>query len=326
MYGVTCHHLITFDSAAPGTILRSVQVFADDSSDCLGAIDVDPQSGAIYVSHYYLCFMLCPPTGHDVSRLDPETGALDPIWIDPGDGLPFSAWGDFDIDPASGEIRSPGYPIGSNVHIEVPSGALVADTPYSLLREVSALAFDPAGAALALAPRETSPEDLDIFLLGGPGGVPPASSGELTQLASITTGIGASSYPTFDISPTGAAYLLASYWPPGLRVGEGVPSNNLLFTVDLASGALVPLGEVASPDNGWPLYTVTGIAVAGARGAIAIPALEGGGVATLAVLLAAAGAWLLARRESLQGAGLRRCRGGALARSRTNMEGRHAGN
>lgn len=298
MYGVSCHHLITFDSAAPGTILRSVQVFDNDSIECLDHIDVDPRSGAIYVSHFVICQMLCPPLPRAVSRLDPETGALNFVWIDPGYGLPFTAWGDFAVDPASGEIRSPGLPIGSNVHIDVPSGALVADAPYSLLREVSALAFDAAGGAFALAQRETSPEDFDLFRLGGSAGVPPAASGELTQLASITTGTGEPSLPSFDISPTGAAYLLASYWPPGSRVGEGVPSNNLLLTVDLASGAVVPLGEIASPDDSWPFYTVTGIAVAGARGAIAIPALDRAGLALLALLLAAAGAWLLARRRA----------------------------
>lgn len=294
MYGVTCHHLVTFNSGAPGTLLNTVEVFAADSWTCLFAIDVDPRSGALYASWYETdCGFLCPTLEHGVSRLDPETGELEVIWVDPGTGLPVTAAGDFDVDPATGGLRTGGSPLGSNLHIDVLSGALVADTPFSPLRDVLALAFDAQQVPLALAARPAPLEGLDLFRLGGAAGVPPASSGELTLLTSIG-GLGSPSLAGFDISPTGAAYLSAIYLPEGGRAGEGVPPSSLFFAVDLASGAAVPLGEIASPDG----YAVTGIAVAGARGAIAIPALERGGVAALAVLLAAAGACLLARRRT----------------------------
>lgn len=288
MYGVTCHHLVTFDSAAPATILRSVQVF-ENWDECLYAIDVDPRSGALYASWYITdCPILCPPLPHGVARLDPETGALDEIWTDPGWGLPFSASGDFDVDPSIGVIRTPGYPMGSNLHIEVPTGALVADTPFAPSLDVLALAFRRDGEAFALALRGASLDGFDLFRLGGVGGVPPAASGELTHLAAIT-GLGSPYGASLDIAPSGAAFLSAnSYSSP-----NGVSGVNLFYSLNLATGATIPLGEIASPDG----YPVTGIAVAGARGAIAIPALDRVGLATLAALLAAAGAWLLARRR-----------------------------
>lgn len=299
MFGVVCTSLLTFDSTDPGTIRRAIQVFPENSR-CLGFIDVDPMSGSAYASWYYPCHMLCPPSPYGVVRIDPESGETTEVWSSAAD-TPYAFAGDFDVDRTTGEVRGGGYPFGYNLHIDVSLGVMIADTAFSPFREVAALAYAPGGEAYVLAWQSGPPYGLDLLRLGGAGGVPPASSGELTMIASIPD-IQNPYAVGFDISPAGVAYVSTPPGPTsvstadspraGRKTGEGGPTRQL-YRLDLATGAATALGGIPSDGEG-----AVGIAVAGARGAIAIPALERGGAAALAVLLAAAGAWLLARRRT----------------------------
>ncbi len=115
--------------------------------------------------------------------------------------------------------------------------------------------------------------------IGGPGGDPPASSGEVTVIGPVDVD---AERLWFDIAADGTAYLAALL--------QGVPDSeeNRLYRVDLASGALEEIGILAEPGG---LAILSGIAVAPpglGEGVVAIPALSRFGIALFAVVLCAA--------------------------------------
>ena len=125
--------------------------------------------------------------------------------------------------------------------------------------------------------------------IGGPGGNPPASSGEVTVIGPVDLD---AERLWFDISADGTAFLAALVPVPPWD------QENRLYRVDLTSGALEQIGLIANPGGAAILC---GIAVAPpglGEGVVAIPALSPLGIALFALALCAAAFRRSARRRS----------------------------
>ncbi len=289
MYGATCNSLFRFDSDSPGTVYGSVPVF-EDPDTCLHSLDVDQPSGVLYGAWYwYNCPILCPPLPTGIVALDPTTGAVQYLWNAPGYPSPFRVDGEFDVDPGSGEIRLIDSQVGTNFRVDPHTGTATLDSPIFPFREVLVIAqapgHDPGTGSdtFAIAYRPGPPSGFDLVRIGGPGGVPPASTGALTVLAPVD--LPATSWPTgFDISPSGVAYVSAIVFPaasPAVALGGEGTDPAHLYTLDLVTGAATDRGVLGPPGG----FSTTGIAVVGRAGVTVIPALDGVGLLFLALLL-----------------------------------------
>ncbi len=301
MHGATCHTLFRFDSATPGTIDGSISIPGSGIDACLDGLDFDPRSGVLYGHSHYDCNIACGPQYFtEMFVIDPESGVETIFWYDDGLSGIFRAVFDVDVIPATGEIRMVGNSGGFNMRLSPLTASVEFDTSLTPSRLIAGVAHSPnsvlaAGTetyGIAYAGGFATP--LDLVRIGGPGGDPPASSGELSVVGPL--GVDVQFVTGFDISPAGTAYMSAIQSSPGVSRDRGRGWGDLpvhLYTIDLATGAATDVGEIASPDGSY----VSATAVAVPRGAVAIPALGQAAQGLLAALLALSGAWLLIRRR-----------------------------
>ncbi len=256
----------------------------------------------LYGHSHFDCFIACGPEyWTEMSVIDPQSGAQTTFWYDNGLSWIFRDVADIDVIPATGEIRMVGNTGGLNMRLNPLTANVEFDTPLAPARLIAGVAHFPNSVPAAgtetygIAYTGYFAMPLDLVRIGGPGGDPPASSGELSVIGPL--GVDVEFVNGFDISPSGTAYMLAIPPPPtptgdsGRGRGGYHPSH--LYTIDLATGAATDLGEIAAPDGNY----VSAIAAAVPRGAVAIPALGQAAQGLLAALLALSGAWLLFRRR-----------------------------
>lgn len=301
MHGATCHTLFRFDSATPGTSDWSISIPGSWNEECLDGLDFDPRSGVLYGHSHFDCFIACGPEySTQMFIIDPESAAVTTFWGDNGLSGFFRAVFDIDVMPATGEIRMIGNAGGFNLRLSPLTASVEFDTSLIPSRRIGGVAHSPnsvhaAGTeTYAIAYTGEFAMPLDLVRIGGPGGDPPASSGELSVIG--TLGVDVEFVTGFDISPSGTAYMAAIHSRPGVSRDRGRGWGDLpvhLYTIDLATGAATDLGEIASPDGSY----VSAIAAAVPRGAVEIPALGQAAQALLAALLALSGAWILFRRR-----------------------------
>lgn len=289
--------LLQFDSASPGVMQRVVPITNGALWGTDASLELDPTDGTLYAFAFDQCQVLCP---YELVRpfiVDPETGASTAVnWPD----LPATEmWiaSDKDIHPLTHELRFFGT-WDQNYRYSLESLEFHVDDPLASPASAAAVAHTPGGQAglgvetFALGYPAVPGDGLYLSRIGGPGGVPGASSGEVTTVGpAAATG----SLRGFDIAASGAAYFSTVEYVNG----SGYTSR--LYSIDLQNGATQELGVIAVSE---PSTQVTGIAGAspGSGSIVEIPALSRLGI--LLFVLALGGTALQIsrhrRREALQ--------------------------
>lgn len=274
--------LLQFDSASPGVIQRIVPITGDlwgtDAS-----LELDPVDGTLYAFAFTQCQILCPYEPVRPIIVDPDTGASSPVnWPNLPATEMWSA-SDKDIHPLTHELRFFGT-WNQNYRYSLDALEFYEDDPLDNPGGSYAVAHSPGGLdgigveTFALGYPTVPGDGLYLLRIGGPGGDPSASSGEVTVIGPVTA---RGSVRGFDISASGAAYFSTLEY----IYGTGVTSR--LYSIDLRSGAAQELGVIAVPE-GWT--SIAGIAAApSGPGVVEIPTLSRSGLAALALLMAAAG-------------------------------------
>ena len=162
---------------------------------------------------------------------------------------------------------------------------LHVDQPLDTPGRYEALAHPPPGGAhggetLAIYYPPVYPLVPHLARIGGGGGSPPASTGEVTVFGAIDVPYYVRG---FDISPSGAAYLLAhpDDW-----------TEARLYRLNLETLETEDLGAIATPSPGGDFVYAIAAAPRGLGPSIVeIPALSLSGLVVLAMLLATAAVW-----------------------------------
>jgi hypothetical protein len=285
-FGPGGHLLFHFDSASPGEIEGLVPLSGDLASLIQLTLEFDPVTLELYGFGYPDCPITCPTSPvypASIDRSSGETAFLD--WPDFPSGL--INLHDFDILESTREVRLLGA-YRANLRYSLDDFELHVDQPidgpqFGVFPAVThARVADGDFETLAILYRPTIGEGPFLARIGGPGGVPPASSGEVTVLGPLEV---EGYIYSFDISADGTAYLLTRS-----------DSVNRLYTLDLESRVATEVGIIGAALGIW----VRSIAVAPPGldgGAIEVPALSYGGLFAAGSLLAGAALWRLRRRE-----------------------------
>lgn len=252
-----------------------------------GSIDFDPVTRQIWAFYYWKCNITCPPTPDPVI-IDPLTGAWATVEL-PGLQPVLLVGQDPDIDPVTREIRYFGHSGGSSQNYRYSLDLLqrFTDAPLSLPLDVLAVAHRPPHGDEGV---ETyvigwlSAQDPDgpwygLARIGGPGGDPPASSGQVELIGAFDL---EAERLWFDIAADGSAYLAAvnSFLPEG--------EWNKLYRIDLGSGAIEEIGVLTEPEGGAALGGIS-VAPPGLGGSLVeVPSLSRAGAALFALTLGAA--------------------------------------
>jgi hypothetical protein len=248
----TNNHILTFDSATPGTIDAFVAItgLVDGSGETIVGIDVRPATSELYA------LGVKTAAGVDdlrLYRLDPVTGAATHIGSVINVISVNSVYG-FDFNPTSDRIRVVSD-THENLRINPDTGAR-ADSPANdtdlnpLSNTITAVAYDrnfpgSVGNAAGTTLYGIDTANDQLVLIGGLNQNPSPNLGAVTNVGSLganVTGVGG-----FDIQGVNTALAV-------LTIG-GVTG---LSTINLTTGALTPIGPV-----GTGTVTLSGFTVAG---------------------------------------------------------------
>jgi hypothetical protein len=281
--------LIWFDSEAPGTLLGARPITGELEFYSDLAIEFDPQTRDLYAFAYPQCQITCPPSPVVPVSIDLASGASS--WLDwPGFPSFQLSLFDFDIDPATRELRMIPDP-RTNYRYSLNTFELFVDPAPDTPGRYEALAHPPPGSAhggetLAIFYPPAFPAVAHLARIGGPGGNPPASTGEVTVLGPIDV---PQYVRGFDISPGGEAYLLAHTedW-----------TEARLYRLNLETLTTEDLGAIATPSPGGNFVYAIAAAPAGLGAVVEVPAASSAGLAALALLLAMAAVRRSRRRRA----------------------------
>jgi hypothetical protein len=227
------NQLVTFDSAAPGTILSTVAITGLQGGEILRGIDIRPATGQLYglgsTSRIY--------------RINPFTGAATAVGSGPFSPLLSGTEFGFDFNPVPDAIRivSEG---GQNLRVNPNTGVLLGqDTGlvYAPGDPREGVPPDIVGAAYtnntegAVNTTLYAIEALGGFLVrvGGPESNPSPNTGQLFTVGAL--GVTTTQPVGFDIAPgTGRAFASVN--------GGGGPTR--LNTVNLATGQATLVGSI----------------------------------------------------------------------------------
>jgi hypothetical protein len=248
--------LITFDSAQPGVVTSTHGINGLLAGPAERVVGIDFRAGD----------RLYALTAVDGGATD----TLRLYTIDPGNGnatvigAPFTvphgdAYG-VDFNPVADRLRVVND-ADENLRVNPATGVQTIDTDLSPSAGVAAVAYDPSAKLYGIA---TTPRTL--VTLANPNG------GALTTVGPLGGGaFDGAQTANFDISPTGAAYVttrIASLTVPYLQ------------RVDLATGALTPIGRTATALEGLAVIPPATVSF----GVAAATVSESAGTATLSVV------------------------------------------
>jgi len=219
----TDNRIVSFDTAAPGQLLSSVQVVGLASGESLVAIDYRPFNGLLYAisttSHAY--FVL-------------STGQATPVGPVFGVALSGTAFG-VDFNPAADRLRIVSN-TGQSMRWDPTTGTIVAnDTALSPPGDVVAAAYtnnDQDGATPTTLFGIDAATDA-LVRIGGPDGSPSPNGGAVTPIGAL--GFDTTERAGLDV-PLGASTTAFA----SLTVG-GVAQ---LHSVDLATGTATLIGAI----------------------------------------------------------------------------------
>ena len=271
--GGSAWQIFWFDSNAPGEPLGWVDIHGDFDDFLQFRIEFDPRTGELYGFGYPNCQITCPPSPIIPAQIDLSTGQTSFLdW--PGFPSFQLILQDIRIDPATREVRAIGT---GNFRYSLNDLQLHEDEDLTIVGRYEAISHSPAesshgGETLAIYYADYYPPPALLARIGGPGGIPPASSGEVTLLGEIA---GLHYVSSFDISSLGAAFLL----------GYSSPfANAHLYQLDLETLQPTDLGEVLAPTPGGFVMGIAAPPELGARIA-EVPALSQKMLAAFVVLL-----------------------------------------
>ena len=280
------HRLLRFDSASPWELEQALPINGELIDVTQVSLEFDPVTRELYAFGFWQCQVLCPPTAIDPMRIDPLTGDLVHLaWP----GLPAIEFGaDKDIHPLTRELRLFSQS-GGNFRYSIESLELHVDQSLNIPGYAYSVAHMPTaeegGGVETFAIFYQDGEERRLVRIGGVGGVPPASSGEVTVIGPVDV---QGEVAGFDISASGEAFL--STYDSIQLPGSDDRYVSWLYTIDLETGATQELGTIATQ----PSTFVSGIAVAPPGlvfGAPEIPALSRTGLATFVLFLAIVALW-----------------------------------
>ncbi|MEO8195255.1 MAG: hypothetical protein ABI689_00890 [Thermoanaerobaculia bacterium] len=269
--------LFWFDSEAPGTPLGSLPLFGDFDDYIQFRIEFDPWTHELYAFGYPNCQITCPPSPIDPARIDLATGEMTLLnWPEFPSG--WLSLHDIRIDPQTREVRAIGYQ-GRNYRYSLNSLELHEDVDLNTPGWYVALAHTPAGGehggeTLAIR-HQTSVGPAGLLArIGGVGGDPSASSGQVTLLGEI---LGPYFVSGFDIAVNGSAYLLGAVGPYG-------PQH--LFGLDLATLETQDFGLIVPPSGSDYIMGIAAAPPGFGQSVVEVPALSKLGLVVLTILLA----------------------------------------
>ena len=282
------HRLLRFDSASPWELEQALPINGEINEFTQVSLEFDAVTRELYAFGFWQCQILCPAIATDPMGIDPLTGDL--VHLD-WPGLPAIEFGpsDKDIHPLTRELRLFSQS-GGNFRYSMESLELHVDQSLDIPGYAYAVAHMPpaegGGGVETFAIFYQYGEGRRLVRVGGVGGVPPASSGEVTVIGPVDV---QGEVAGFDISASGEAFLSTYDYiqPPG---ADHRSYASWLYTIDLGTGATQERGTIPTQPGTY----VSGIAVAPPgliSGAPEIPALSRTGLATFVLLLAIVALW-----------------------------------
>jgi hypothetical protein len=269
--------LFWFDSEAPGTPLGSLPLFGDFDDYIQFRIEFDPWTHELYAFGYPNCQITCPPSPIDSARIDLASGEMSLLnW--PGFPSGWLSLHDIRIDQQTRNVRAIGYE-GRNYSYSLNSLELQEDENLDTPGWYVAIAHTPPGGehggeTLAIWHQGSGSVAGQLARIGGVGGDPSASSGQVTMLGEI---LGPYFVSGFDVAGDGSAYLLGAVGPYG-------PQN--LFGLDLESLETQDFGQIVPPSGSDYIMGIAAAPPGFGQGVVEVPALSNLGLVALAILLA----------------------------------------
>ncbi len=245
LFGITkttSPHLVSFDSAAPGTLLSDVAISGLATAVTPVGLDRRPSDGKLY--------MLTINTGTSVGQLwtvDPYTGEstlVATLAADPSDltsaytNLPFVGGYDIDFNPVPDRLRVVNSG-DANIRVNPNNGLVTTDTDLNFGGGDEHSGADPAVTAIAYTNSTAGVSTTSLFgydfttnelVLHNP---PNNGTLNTTGGGAGVVATGSVNDPGMDISPDGVAFLYANV--TGTLRG--------LFSLDLSTGAATLLGQ-----------------------------------------------------------------------------------
>jgi hypothetical protein len=239
----TGNHLLTFDTAAPSSILADVAVTGIGPDETIKGIDFRPATGQLYA------FTVPTATSGDTIRtytLDRTTGVAGFVGVstalsvaDVASGVSFDPVTDraryVNSDDRNARIR----PVdGTSPGSSPPAAA--GDRNFGLIGpnpDLIAVAYDRSfqGATLSTA-YAIDRTDSRLDILGGIDGYPPATIGEIYPVGPLGPALKPTADGGFDISFDGRAFAALT----------GADDRTQLYSVNLATGAATVVGSIGS--------------------------------------------------------------------------------
>ena len=277
--------LVTFDSAQPDvyTSLQSINGLSGGVGEEIVGIDFRPNpigladAAATEAAKRLFAVSVVDGGGTDTLRLytiDPGNGNAtlvgSPLTVTDGDGY------GVDFNHTSDRLRIVNDG-DENIRVNPNNGARAdaptPDTDLAPSRSVASVAYDrvDTDAATGTTLYALSTTASELVTIGGLNSSPSPNLGMLNAVGATTLGafFGAAN-ANFDISPTGAGFATALASP------IAVPS---LFSVNLATGAMTPIGRTATALRGLAVAPASSVGFSAATSSVS----ESGGSATITV-------------------------------------------
>jgi hypothetical protein len=218
----TDNRIVTFDTAAPGTLLSAVPVVGLQPGESLLAIDYRPLTGLVYAIG-------------DTSRAYLITSNGQATQVGPVFGTPLSgtAFG-IDFNPTVDRLRIVSN-AQQNMRWDPTAGTIAAvDAPLTLGSDVAALAYTNNTAAASPTTAFGIDAAADTLVgIGGPNGSPSPNSGAVTTIGPL--GVDTSERAGLDVPLGATTTAFASLTVAGV---------SQLYGVNLATGAATLIGTI----------------------------------------------------------------------------------
>jgi hypothetical protein len=251
IFGVTADiRLVSFKESSTGTLDVNVPITGLANGEDIKAIDVRPANGVIYAfTNLGATYILDPTTGALSGRVA-FTAAQPPLVPVPDsftttNGLTPGA----DFDPVVDRLRlidDPGTMLSNNLRIDVLNGATITDRNLNVGVKVTGAAY----STTTLYTIDTASDRLNMQM--------PPNDGVQVDVGALRLAGGvrvdATDASGFDIAGSNnfAVAVLATKASPGIAARPAT-----VFTVDLATGTLMPVGAIDLE----PGSAVTGLAL-----------------------------------------------------------------
>lgn len=252
VFGVTLEQtLVSFDSAAPTTLLSGMALQGLQPNETIRGIDFRPATGQLYALGSF----------GRLYRVNPSTAVATQVGSPLSPGLNGSAFG-FDFNPTVDRIRVVSD-ADQNLRLNPDTASITVDTPLSYVNSDPRFGMNPNAVHAAYTNSFAGSTSTTLYVLDTLYDTlviqNPANSGNLLTVGSV--GADLTDLGGFDISgATNVAYA---------TVRDVNLSRSTFWTINLATGAGSMVGEIGGG------AILTAMAVVPAPGSIAVLGLAG---------------------------------------------------